>query len=241
MNNISDKALRKAIAERFLDCDTTVDEERQLALFYNMCIQNDCIPEGEEDVCRLVTATVKTYKDAKPAKPTRRLRPWHWLSAACIAGLVAAGLFFAFAGEDKDARLLAASDTAHVQQGTAPALAAPKNMPDVPDAGTTPQPDNEATAVKPIATAAVRPSASTAATSTQRDATAQPTARNKRTTATDVSSICQMAIATFHNATDIAIERKGDAMLISTADGEGTCCRYIVHETDGGHITIIEI
>ena len=241
MNNINDKALRKAIAERFLDCDTTVDEERQLALFYNICIQNGCIPEGEEDVCRLVTATVKTYKDAKPAKPARRLRPWHWLSAACIAGLVAAGLFLASAGEDKEARLLAASDTAHVQQGTAPALAAPKNMPDVPHAGTTPLPANEATAVRPTATAAVRPSASAAASHTQRNATALPAARNRRTPTADISSVCQMAIATFNNATDIAIERKGDAMLLSTADGEGTCCRYIVHETDGGHITIIEI
>ena len=259
MNDINDKSFRTKLAERFLDCDTTADEERQLALFYAKCIHDGCIPQGEDEMCRLVTATVladthtdwaeadvsataehqeTTHDTETSAKPSRRLMPWHWLAAACAAGIVVAGLFVAFAGKDSNAPLLAVGDTARVQQDAA----ARTEEPLAPDAYTaTHKTDGAKDRLLPTAPDASRPPQQT-------DTPRQPR-HNEKTAATpkahttpgNISTICNMAAATFSDATDIAVERKGNALLLSTADSEGTCCRYIVHETDGGHITLIEL
>lgn len=243
------------LVERFLDCDTSVEEERELARFYQECMDNGCIPEGEEDICRLVTATVKWHTVEEsightdntaphmahnmtpgPKCTSRpRRRPWQWMVAACAIGIIVAGVAFALATRQGDSPALADADTSIVQpictmgheeaENTyAPTTAAIPSKADAPDT-----PHDESTSMPTMP----RQKKPTTTTRRQNKPATLPTP--------NISNICHAAMDAFHDATDISIERKGNALLLSTAADDGTCRRYVIDEETKGQMTLIEI
>lgn len=252
MGNINDISFRNMLAERFLDCDTSVEEERELARFYQECMRNGCIPEGEENICQLVTATVKFQdtkcQDGKTTSHPRR-KPWQWMAAACAIGIVVAGVAFALATRHGDTPTLADADTSAVQPTCTTAHDEAKDTDTQAVAGITASADASATPNKEESSVPTR-TTTKMATATYNVATARPKTRMATTKkqgqsatspSVNISSVYHAAINSFHDATDISIERKGNALLLSTANDDGTCRRYVVNENAKGQVTLIEI
>lgn len=101
MKNLNEKALRQQLIQRYLDGETTIEEEQALAHFY--LHNHGTIPADEEDVCQLVLATSHLAGDftpsaekveefdsimAKDARKARRITLWPWLAAACVAAIL---------------------------------------------------------------------------------------------------------------------------------------------------------
>lgn len=101
MKNLNEKALRQQLIQRYLDGETTIEEEQALAHFY--LHNHGTIPADEEDVCQLVLATSHLADDfmpsvekveefdrimAKDARKARRITLWPWLAAACVAAIL---------------------------------------------------------------------------------------------------------------------------------------------------------
>ena len=101
MKDLNDKALRQQLIERYLDAETTPEEEQALANFYR---QSHEALSADEEAVRLVLATTHldngfTLSDEKveefdrmmasvpPRK--RRIALWPWLAAACVAAIIA--------------------------------------------------------------------------------------------------------------------------------------------------------
>ncbi|MBR1667943.1 MAG: hypothetical protein IJ693_06660 [Bacteroidaceae bacterium] len=102
MKDLNDKALRQQLIERYLDAETTPEEELALADFYRQ--SHEALSADEEAVRQLVLATARldngfTLSEEKveafdrmmaniPPKK-RRIALWPWLAAACVAAIVA--------------------------------------------------------------------------------------------------------------------------------------------------------
>lgn len=101
MKNLNEKALRQQLIQRYLDGETTIEEEQALAHFY--LHNHGTIPADEEDVCQLVLATSHLADDFMPSvekveefdrimaktSRNRRIGLWPWLAAACAAAILA--------------------------------------------------------------------------------------------------------------------------------------------------------
>lgn len=102
MKDLNDRALRQQLIERYLDAETTPEEELALANFYRQ--SHEALSADEEAVRQLVLATARlddgfTLSDEKveefdrimvntPQKK-RCIVLWPWLAAACVAAIVA--------------------------------------------------------------------------------------------------------------------------------------------------------
>ena len=85
MKNLNEKALRQQLIQRYLDGETTIEEEQALAHFYLLSDGNfsagDFTPsaeKAEEFDCIMA----KTSRN-------RRIGLWPWLAAACAAAILA--------------------------------------------------------------------------------------------------------------------------------------------------------
>ncbi len=101
MKNLNEKALRQQLIQRYLDGETTIEEEQALAHFY--LHNHGTIPADEEDVCQLVLVTSHLADDFMPSvekveefdrimaktSRNRRIGLWPWLAAACAAAILA--------------------------------------------------------------------------------------------------------------------------------------------------------
>lgn len=241
MTDINDKSFRQTLIERFLNCDTTVAEERELALFYAECQKTDCVPEDEKNICALVTATVTSAASdnyAKPHNPTgirHRLRHlhWQWVAAACVVVAIALGVAVKFATYDNESVMLAASNntarTPHVDE-------TPKTQETGTSSATTASAKDNSNGQRAAQSSpnVVRRQS----TSPQLVASKTDVARSNTSSTVDINSVCSLAVAAFCDANSITIERKGDVVLLTTADGDGTCSRYVVGDAGDGQMTI---
>ncbi len=102
MKDLNDKAMRQQLTERYLNADTTTEEEAALANFYRQ--SHEVLSAEEEIVRQLVLASTQfnsefTLSDEKveefdrimASHPTkkRRIVLWPWLAAACVAAILA--------------------------------------------------------------------------------------------------------------------------------------------------------
>ena len=147
MDNINDKSFRLALTERFLDCDTTVGEERELARYYSSCKLNGCVPDGEKEICELVLATIKVddVPQCQPQrKPQRHRNVWLRIVGITAAAVVAAVLVMTFALADRQPAKVA-STTAAASHDTAAAciaVVAPTTLTASTEEKAQPQPAN---------------------------------------------------------------------------------------------------
>lgn len=240
MADINDKTFRNTLIERFLDCDTTADEERQLAIFYEECTHNGCVPEGEEDVCALITATVSTaprcsrdsrtdapYATAAACRPKRTLQKW--MAAACSAAIIAAGAAVALGSHDSEAPTLADNTAVNAADSFSRSTAT------VTTAITTDA------AAQPQKAATGELSASLPTPAAKKDATPAARSTPQPHITADIMHIYNTAAETFGDNASITIERKGNTVLLLAADTGGACQRYVVNCSEGGQLSFIEL
>lgn len=246
MTDINDKSLRQTLIERFLNCDTTVAEERELALFYAECRKADRVPEDEKSICALVMATVTSAASdnhAEAHEPTGiRHTPcrlnWQWVAAACVAAVIAVGAAVKFAAYDNESTMLTTSNntvrTPHVDEmsKTQESKTQETGTSSATNISTKNNSDGQHTALSSYR-AARRQS-----TSPQLVASKTDVARSETSSTVDMNGVCSLAVAAFCDANSITIERKGDVVLLTTADGDGTCQRYVVGDAGDGQMTI---
>ncbi len=130
MKNLNDKALRQQLIQRYLDGETTIEEEQALAHFY--LHNHGTIPADEEDVCQLVLATSHLADDfmpsvekveefdrimAKDARKARRITLWPWLAAACVAAILVIFLAPPRSKEDNTPQQFPTAQTQRQRQG----------------------------------------------------------------------------------------------------------------------------
>lgn len=261
MTDINDKSFRQTLIERFLNCDTTVAEERELALFYAERIKADHVPEDEKSVCALVMATVTSAASdnlAEAHEPTGirhtlcRLH-WRWMAAACVAAIIAVGAAVKFAAYNNESTMLATSDntvrTPHVDEisktqetktqetktqesKTQESKTQETGTPSAIDICAKNNSDGQHT---PLSSSRVVRRQST---SPQLVASKTDAARSDASSTVDMNGVCSLAVAAFCDANSITIERKGEVVLLTTADSDGTCQRYVVGDAGDGQMTI---
>lgn len=248
MTDINDKSFRQTLIERFLNCDTTVAEEQELAQFYAECRKADCVPEDEKNICALVTATVTSAASDNHAKPhaptgihhTLRHLHWQWVAAACVAAAIVVGVAVKFATYDNESTMLATSNN------TARKLHIDGNntirKPHIDEISTGTSPATNISATDNLDEQHVAQSSSRVvrrqSTSPQLVASNTDVAGSDTSSTVDMNSVCSLAVAAFCDANSITIERKGDVVLLTTADGDGTCQRYVVGDAGDGQMTI---
>lgn len=235
IKSVNDTDFRHALTERFLDCDTTVEEEQALARFYRECKQKGCVPDGESEICEIVTATVQ-INDAtiqpQIANTTSTARPRHsilrWLAAACIAVAAVCGTVVAF--HDNSGKPTLALNKKAMK-------AEPREV--SKDTAVIAVPDNEMVVaqnadrnmVKPKSNAHGNPAV--AAQEQQSTPVTTPTASSSSASTSEIARLYDMALDTFGDASNITIERKGDVLLLSVVSAGGNTERYAVAVSDG--------
>lgn len=239
MNDIHNNDFRCALTERFLDSDTTVEEERMLATFYRTCVQKGCVPKGESEICGMVLATVKTDDATVLPEALRTEVPvqshstaLRWLAAACIAVAVVCGAVLAF-HENTGKPTFVASN----------ASTSSKSQNVVTDTTAVVVAENEATVI-------ARNSGGERKTEARTMQMPKPSAREVASTAnggqapssaSEIAMLYDVAIGTFSNATDITIERKGDILLLSAVNTDGKTERYAVAVSDGEEPLLVSL
>lgn len=238
MTDINDKSFRQTLIERFLDCDTTVAEERGLARFYAECQKKGMVPDGESDICELVTATVLSDNDAVAQESVGRCRTprralWRWAAAACAVVAIVVGTAVKFAAYNNDGTVLSANNgmasVPHEDVAVKAAGIAIASAPKVSVADNSDRPHSAQSAGRMVRSRSkeLQPAVSKAA-----DAT------NGVASAVDMNHVYDMAVSAFCDADGITVERKGGVVLLTTVDGDGTCRRYVVGEADEGQMTL---
>ena len=101
MMNINNKATRRGIVERYLNAETSLEEEKALYEFYSHT--KETLSDDEKMVCQLVLSTANLTDDfelsdekteafdrimnEQDKRSSRRIM-WPWLAAACIATIL---------------------------------------------------------------------------------------------------------------------------------------------------------
>lgn len=225
MNNINDKSFRRALTARFLDCDTSVDEERELARYYSRCKQNGRVPEGEMEICELVLATIKTA-DMQQHQPQQRRNVW--LRVACVAAaVVTIALIMTYALTDKQPATVASTTTAVSHDTTAACIAAvaPTTLTTSAEKKVQPQSVNDIT----HASSPSRPKVASAQHETKHDAAPHDI---------DIAEVYSVAATLFHDISNVLIERGSDGVMISAVDKNGEKQSFLVSATGCDDLTM---
>lgn len=93
MTNLKDKAIRHLLIERYLDADTSVEEEKAMADFYRHCDESELTDE-ELDIRNMMLGL--EHESAKMQKSNKSSHQDKWVrfSAITLAAAMLAGLIF---------------------------------------------------------------------------------------------------------------------------------------------------
>ena len=242
MKTINDNDFRHALIERFLDCDTTVEEERELARFYSECKQNGCVPEDESRICELVLATIAIPQQQHRAVPQRQRRV-SWLRVACAAAVIAVLLVMTITFnidfiKSDDQRSTVASTLASTKHDT-DFVAKSSVMVDAPDVAS-------AAATMPMvnATQQLQGKASASASSGKRNCAALPHTGKVSSPSMDnidMAEIYSTVSSLFHDVSNVLIERGSKGILVSSVDENGEKHSFLVNGTGDGGLAITAI
>ena len=229
MKKVKDAEYRKALVERFLDCDTTVDEERVLARFYHQCRRHGTVPPGEREVCEIVLATVPVGRGGTfgRLRMARRRKMAAILAAAVV--VAACAMTFVLGLTHKGGEVaIAAADTDSVQNVVSADARMPKAA-SSSDYVLKPNRQKAMTAMARTSSATCRP-------------VSRQYASDHENAAMDVKAVYDIAVTTLHDASFIRVERKGDAALVSAVWSDGSNRRFVANlSDDGGSLSLMEI
>lgn len=133
MKDLNDNTLRQQLIQRYLDGETTVEEEQALARFYQL--SDGKFSAEEEAVRQLLLSTNHLADDftlseekeeafdrmmTATRQKTRHFVLWPWLTAACVALLIFLGFFFYRSHHIEKSDLVAKTDTMKTVPQTEP-------------------------------------------------------------------------------------------------------------------------
>lgn len=222
MSHINDKSYRLALTERFLDCDTSVEEERELALYYSCCKRSGCVPEDETEMCELVLATIKVA-DVPQKLSHRRRKTWLRIAFIAAAAAVAMALTMTFTSNDSNHATIASTPLAAKRDTAATGITA--ILPT----------ENEKQPKSPIASTTL-PSRSKAPAQVRCSRKSKPQNDN-----IDMAEVYSVAASLFHGMSNMMIEREGENVLVSAVGENGEKHTFQVESTGSNGLTMIAI
>lgn len=230
MKTIHDADFRHALIERFLDCDTTVEEEHALACFYSECKSNGCVPENESEICEIVLATIGI---------PQRQRHISWLRIVYIAAAaIAAVLVMTFFTTTDDQRATVASTT-NVNKPDTDSVAKSNMMADASDIAPAPAIAPMANATQPL-----HDKASASAPSAKRNRVTSSRINKASTPSTDnidMAEIYSAVSSLFNDVSNVLIERGSKGIFVSSVDENGEKHSFVVNGTCDGGLAITAI
>ena len=230
MDNINDKSFRHALAERFLDCDTSIEEERELARYYNRCKRNCCVPDNEKEICELVLATIKTadMPQCQPQNnPQSRRNVWLRIVGIAAAAVVAVALVMTFALTDRQPATVASTTAAASHDTAAACIAAVAQIKSTAPTEKKAQPqqvNNVVSAYSPN-----RTKAASARHETKSDAAADNI---------DMAEVYSSAASLFHDMSNVLIERGSEGVMVSAVGENGEKQRFLVSAAGSGGLAM---
>lgn len=233
MKNIKNAEYRNALVERFLDCDTTVEEERMLARFYHQCRLQGTVPPAEREVCEIVLATVSVAQEKKLGN-LRLVMQRRMIAILAAAVVIAACVMTFMLGlpHKDDNMVTAAADTASMQN-----VHHDVKCSDVDAAMTASSSFQASVSAKNVS---VETEAKVASSNCRQ--TSKQHAMDRRKAVLDVKAVYDIAVAALHDASVIQVERKGDAALVSATWSDGSNRRFVADlSNDDGNLSLMEI
>lgn len=226
MDNINDKSFRLAFTERFLDCDTTVEEERELARYYSRCKRNGCVPDGEKEICELVLATIKTA-DVPQCQPQRRRNVWLRIVGIAAAAVVAVALVMTFALTDRQPSTVASTTAAASHDTAAARIAAVAPT----------------TLTTPVEKKAQPQQVNSIVSASSPNCTKVASVRHEEKTKTtfdniDMAEVYSLAAALFHDMSNVLIERGSEGVMVSAVGENGKKQSFLVSAEGSGGLTM---
>lgn len=222
MSNISDTSIRHALTERFLDCDTSVEEERELALYYCRCKRNGCVPEDETEMCELVLATINVA-DQPQILSHRQRKIWLRTAFVAAAAAIMLALVMTFTMDDNNNANVASTTLVTKRDTAAACIAAIVHT------------EKKKQPQSPVASASL-PSCSKATAPVRHNRKSEPTPDD-----INISEVYSIAASLFHGMSNMKIERNGENVLVSAVDENGEKQTFNVKSTGSNGLTMIAI
>ena len=222
MSNISDTSIRLALTESFLDCDTSVEEERELARYYSRCKRNGCVPKDETEMCELVLATIKVA-DVPQKLSHRRHKTWLRIAFVAAAAAVAMALVMTFTMNDNNHATIASTTLVTKRDTAVTGIAA--IMPT----------ENEKEQQVSIASDCL-PSHSKATAHVRYSRKCEPSSAN-----IDMTEVYSVAASLFHEMSNLTIKREGESVLVSAVGDNGDTHTFQVKSTGSNGLTMTAI
>ena len=250
MKKLEDITYRHELIERYLDADTSVEEEQALADFYRHCEEKDLTDE-DLDIRNLMLGMENYTPNIHQVEEKKHETRWVRLSAILLATAMLAGLIFLLfpikdyfsssseqqpglanlvsteqvvrsqpSSEDEDGNLNAYEK---MEQADSLFLVATQDI-------VTPQEMKSNKMVlakrKNIAERSEKHAGKTAGN------TAETSSETERSIHEDFNQIYEVASAALPSAEQLTINRQGDNIVISTLDNEGNMQHYTINVTE---------
>lgn len=230
MNDMNNKATRMGLVERYLEAETSPEEERLLAGFYNSC-KADGLSEEEKAVRLLIlgthgedaAATLEPSADKEQEydrlMKTRAVLSVRWKTAITTAAIglaaaVALALFLPVQPRPESSR---PQFSATVPEKTYQPAVPVQTQPTITEVA-----EGKATTIRMEKREKACPKRESAEQS------------DKNTLITDIGRLYLWAGELFPDCEKIEMERKGDAMLLTTTRADGSQRFYIMTEDATG-------
>ena len=261
MKKLEDITYRHELIERYLDADTSVEEEQALADFYRHCEEKDLTDE-DLDIRNLMLGMENYTPNIHQVEEKKHETRWVRLSAILLATAMLAGLIFLLfpikdyfsssseqqpglanlvsteqvvrsqpSSEDEDGNLNAYEK---MEQADSLFLVATQDI-------VTPQEMKSNKMVlakrKNIAERSEKHAGKTAGN------TAETSSETERSIHEDFNQIYEVASAALPSAEQLTINRQGDNIVISTLDNEGNMQHYTINmaETQDGSYQLLPL
>ena len=250
MKKLEDITYRHELIERYLDADTSVEEEQALADFYRHCKDKDLTDE-DLDIRNLMLGMENyTPNILQPASKTHETR-WVRLSAILLATAMLAGLiflifpikdYFSSSSEQQPGlanlvpteQVVRSQPSSEDEHGNLNAYEKMERADSLFLAATqdivTPQEMKSNKMVlakrKNIAERSEKHAGKTAGN------TAETSSETERSIHEDFNQIYEVASAALPSAEQLTINRQGDNIVISTLDNEGNMQHYTINITE---------
>lgn len=258
MKKLEDITYRHELIERYLDADTSVEEEQALADFYRHCEDKDLTDE-DLDIRNLMLGMENYTPNIHQVEEKKHETRWVRLSAILLATAMLAGLIFLLfpfkdyfssssehqpglanlvpteqvvrsqpSSEDEDGNLNACEK---MERADSLFLAATQNI-------VTPQEMKSSKMVlakrKNITERSEKHAGKTAGNTeeTSFGNTEKTSSEAERSIHEDFNQIYEVASAALPSADQLTINRQGDNIVISTLDNDGNMQHYTINVTD---------
>lgn len=244
MKKLEDITYRHELIERYLDADTSVEEEQALADFYRHC-ENKDLTDEDFDIRNLMLGMENyTPNILQPASKTHETR-WVRLSAILLATAMLAGLIFLLF-PIKDYFSSSSEQQPGLAANLVPTEQVVRSQPSSEDGNENQNAYEKMERADSLFLAATQDIVTSQEMKTSKRALAKrkniaersekdaekTSSETERSIHEDFNQIYEVASAALPSAEQLTINRQGDNIVISTLDNEGNMQHYTINVTE---------